>query len=303
MSILTILTLVAVFGAVGLLTFAIATLLASPSDSARRRLSTIVQQQTTSLLISKTATLADESDQAAERILNALPNSYGSVKRLRRELALGGFYTTRAAAIFAMSEIICPLILAGLPLLLLTGINRWIAAGLGVLIGYMGPSFLLGRRCKRRQKEIQNGLADALDLLVLCLEAGSSLDQALVKAGDELGVAYPALGDQLHILITEMRAGKTRLDAFRGLAERTRVDDVRALVSMLIQTDRFGTSVAQALRTHAETCRTKRRQRAEERAQKVGVKLVFPLVFCLFPALYVVMLGPAYIRFMKVFGP
>jgi len=103
MSILTILTLVAVFGAVGLLTFAIATLLASPSDSARRRLSTIVQQQTTSLLISKTATLADESDQAAERILNALPNSYGSVKRLRRELALGGFYTTRAAAIFAGS--------------------------------------------------------------------------------------------------------------------------------------------------------------------------------------------------------
>jgi tight adherence protein C len=99
-----------------------------------------------------------------------------------------------------------------------------------------------------------------------------------------------------------MRAGKPRLDAFRGLADRTRVDDVRALVSMLVQTDKFGTSIAQALRTHAEVCRTKRRQRAEERAQKVGVKLVFPLVFCLFPALYVVMLGPAFIQFMQVFG-
>jgi tight adherence protein C len=105
----------------------------------------------------------------------------------------------------------------------------------------------------------------------------------------------------LRILISEMRAGKARLEAFRGLAERTHVDDVRALVAMLIQTDKFGTSVAQALRTHAEVCRTKRRQRAEERAQKVGVKLVFPLVFCLFPALYVVMLGPAYLQFMKVF--
>jgi tight adherence protein C len=169
-------------------------------------------------------------------------------------------------------------------------------------MGYLLPGFLLARRIRRRQREIQNGLADALDLLVLCLEAGSSLDQAIVKASEELEVAYPALGDQLRILTSEMRAGKPRLDAFRGLAERTRVDDVRALVSMLVQTDKFGTSIAQALRTHAEVCRTKRRQRAEERAQKVGVKLVFPLVFCLFPALYVVMLGPAFIQFMRVFG-
>jgi tight adherence protein C len=99
-----------------------------------------------------------------------------------------------------------------------------------------------------------------------------------------------------------MRAGKPRLEAFRNLADRTQVDDVRALVAMLIQTDKFGTSVALALRTHAAVCRTKRRQRAEERAQKVGVKLVFPLVFCLFPALYVVMLGPAYLQFMHVFA-
>ena len=110
------------------------------------------------------------------------------------------------------------------------------------------------------------------------------------------------LGEQLRVVISEMRAGKPRLEAFRGLAMRTQVDDVQSLVAMLVQTDRFGTSIAQALRTHADVCRTKRRQRAEERAQKVGVKLVFPLVFCLFPALYVVMLGPAYLQFMTVFG-
>jgi tight adherence protein C len=175
------------------------------------------------------------------------------------------------------------------------------AAGLGVALGYMGPGFLLSRRIKKRKRQIENGLADTLDLLVLCLEAGSSLDQAIVKASEELGVAYPALGHQLRILIAEMRGGKPRLEAFRGLAQRTQVDDVRALVAMLIQTDKFGTSVAQALRTHAQVSRTKRRQRAEERAQTVGVKLVFPLVFCLFPALYVVMLGPAYLQFLKVF--
>ena len=110
------------------------------------------------------------------------------------------------------------------------------------------------------------------------------------------------LAEQLRMVISEMRAGKPRLEAFRGFAKRTRVDDARALVAMLVQTDRFGTSISQALRTHAVVCRTKRRQRAEEKAEKVGVKLVFPLVFCLFPALFVVMLGPAAIQFMRVFS-
>jgi tight adherence protein C len=198
--------------------------------------------------------------------------------------------------------VVCPLVFAGLGYLYHPGINVWVATVLGAMGGYMAPGLLLQRRINQRKKEIQNGLADALDLFVLCLEAGSGLDQAIVKASDELDVAYPALGDQLRMVIAEMRAGKPRLEAFRGLAARTHVDDVRALVAMLVQTDRFGTSIAQALRSHAEVCRTKRRQRAEERAQKVGVKLVFPLVFCLFPALYVVMLGPAYLEFLKVFS-
>ena len=217
-------------------------------------------------------------------------------------MTLAGFDADRAGALLSISEVVLPVLLALPPIFLLTGMNRWMAAGLGAVAGYMAPGMWLNRRITQRKKEIENGLADALDLLVLCLEAGTSLDQALVKAGEELGVAYPALGDQLLVLISEMRAGKSRLEAFRGLAARTQVDDVRALTAMLVQTDKFGTSIAQALRSHAEVCRTKRRQRAEERAQKVGVKLVFPLVFCLFPALYVVMLGPAYLQFMKMFG-
>jgi tight adherence protein C len=128
------------------------------------------------------------------------------------------------------------------------------------------------------------------------------IDQAVMKCAEELQIAYPALAEELRFVNVECRAGKPRLEAFKNLATRTKVDDVRALVAMLVQTDRFGTSIAQALRTHAEVSRTKRRQRAEERAAKIGVKLVFPLVFCLFPAFYVVILGPAVVKFVHAFG-
>ena len=170
----------------------------------------------------------------------------------------------------------------------------FLAAG----VGYALPGVWLARVTAQRQKQIQNGLPDALDLLIVCVEAGAGLDAAIVKASEELALAYPALAEELRLITTETRAGKPRLEAFRNFAQRTGVDDVRGLVAMLIQTDRFGTSIAQALRTHAMTSRTKRRQRAEERAAKLGVKLVFPLVFCLFPALYVVVLGPAVIKIM-----
>jgi tight adherence protein C len=122
----------------------------------------------------------------------------------------------------------------------------------------------------------------------------------MLKVGEELQLTYPALSEEFKLLTTEVRAGKPRLEAFRNLSTRTGVDDVRALVAMLVQTDRFGTSVSQALRTHAETSRTKRRQRAEEAAAKIGVKLVFPLVFLLFPAFFVVTLGPAVIQFVRI---
>jgi tight adherence protein C len=178
--------------------------------------------------------------------------------------------------------------------------NGWYFMAFGALLGYMLPGLVLDRMISKRQKQIQNGLPDLLDLLIVCLEAGCSLDQGIVKATEELALAYPALAEEFQLLITETRAGKPRLEAFRNLSARTGVEDIRSLVAMLVQTDRFGTSVSQALRTHAEVSRTKRRQRAEERAAKIGVKLVFPLVFLLFPAFFTVTLGPAVIRFIRV---
>jgi len=174
-------------------------------------------------------------------------------------------------------------------------------AVMGAIVGYLTPSLVLDRRIKLRQKLIQNGLPDALDLMIVCLEAGLALDGALLKCSEELHVAHPDLAEELRLINVETRAGKPRLEAFKNFALRTKVDDVRSLVAMLIQTDRFGTSVAQALRTHAEVSRTKRRQRAEEKAAKLGVKLLFPLIFCLFPAFYVIVLGPSMLRIFRQF--
>jgi tight adherence protein C len=165
----------------------------------------------------------------------------------------------------------------------------------------MLPGLWLDRQLALRQEAISNALPDALDLLIVCLEAGTSLDQAILKTSGELQLAYPALAEELRTIITETRAGKPRIEAFRNFAARTKLEEVRSLVSMLVQTDRFGTSIAQALRTHAEVSRTKRRQRAEERAAKVSVKLVFPLALCLFPALYIVCFGPVVVKIYRAF--
>ena len=151
--------------------------------------------------------------------------------------------------------------------------------------------------------KIRLSLADALDLLVVSVEAGLGLDQALTRVGTELQFAYPELADELKLINLELRAGKPRAEALRNLADRTGVDDLSSLVTMLIQTDKFGTSVAQSLRVYSETLRTKRRQRAEEAAAKTGVKMVFPLVFCIFPSIWVVTIGPAAIKFVTVLFP
>lgn len=174
-------------------------------------------------------------------------------------------------------------------------------AGCG--LGYLLPGMVLARLAAKRQHRIRLGLPDALDLLVVSVEAGLGLDQAIQRVGEEIAFAHPDLSDELRLVNLELRAGKDRSAALRALADRTGVDDLASLVAMLVQTDRFGTSVAQSLRVHAETMRTKRRQRAEEAAAKTGVKMVFPLVFCIFPAIWVVTIGPAAIKFVQVLVP
>ena len=156
---------------------------------------------------------------------------------------------------------------------------------------------------RSRQHRMRLGLADALDLLVVSVEAGLGLDQALQRVAEELMFAHPELCDELRLINLELRAGTARSEALHNLARRTQLDDITSLVTMLVQTDKFGTSVAQSLRVHSETLRTKRRQRAEEAAAKTGVKMVFPLVFCIFPAIWVVTIGPATIKFVQVLLP
>ena len=237
-----------------------------------------------------------------KRFQQISPKSPKEMSLLRRRLTAAGYRGLTALTLYAAAEVILPIVFGG-ALVLLLGFSRWYIVALGAVAGYVVPSLWLGRKTAQRQKQIRNGLPDALDLMIVCIEAGSGLDQAIVKTSDELDISYPQLAEELRLITTEVRAGKPRLEAFKNFASRTKVDEVRSLVAMLVQTDKFGTSIAQALRTHAEVSRTKRRQNAEERAAKIGVKLVFPLVFCLFPGLYIAILGPAVVDYVRIFKP
>jgi tight adherence protein C len=167
----------------------------------------------------------------------------------------------------------------------------------------MIPDMVVSRLIQARKDNLRRALPDALDLAVVCVEAGLGLDQSLVRIGQELRTVYPALSDEFNLYNLEVNAGKKRSDALRNLGQRTDVDDIRSFAAVLIQTDRFGTSVAQSLRVFAETMRTKRRQRAEEHAAKMSVKMIPPLVLFIFPAIFVVMLGPAIIAIIRQLLP
>jgi tight adherence protein C len=293
-----VLALVAVFLGVAAITGLGAYAVLSRSAPERRRLRNLVVSAV-GLGGAGAVTLTDAPDAVARRVTTFVPKSPKEMGRLQRRLTKAGYPGQRAAALYAAAEMVLPVVF-GLAAIWYFGLSGGVVfALLAACIGYAVPGFWLSHRTSARQKQIRNGLPDALDLLIVCIEAGSAIDQALVKVSEELALPYPALAAELRLVNTEVRAGKPRLEAFKNFASRTGVDDVRSLVAMLVQTDRFGTSIAHALRTHAAVSRTKRRQRAEERAAKLGVKLVFPLVFFLFPAMYVVVLGPAVIKIIK----
>src|ERR1700720_743505 len=172
-----------------------------------------------------------------------------------------------------------------------------------VIAGVLLPEMWLLWRIHGRQHRLQKALPDGLDLLVICVEVGLGLDQAILRVAEELQIVHPELSDELQLVNLEMRVGKTRIDALRELARRTGLEDIKSLVAMLIQTERFGTSIAQSLRVYSDDMRLKRRQRAEEKAAKTSVKMVPALVFFIFPALMVVILGPAIITLVRQFLP
>jgi tight adherence protein C len=252
-------------------------------------------------IVQEAGALAEGTDPALARLSRLLPKSAKDMSRLQRRLARAGYPQFKFVVYYAFAELLLPVVCGGGVLFFVHMGGAWILALLAAAVGYMLPALYVGRKTELRKKAIENGLPDALDLLTVCVEAGCALDQAVVKAAEELHLAHPALAEELRFVTTETRAGKPRLEAFQNFAKRTGVDDVRTLVAMLTQTDRFGTSISQALRTHSETSRTKRRQRAEERAAKVSVKLVFPLALCLFPSLYVVCFGPVAVRVYRAF--
>jgi len=211
-----------------------------------------------------------------------------------------------ATAMMAMQGIKILMPVAFVAMTFATGIYRLnvvFVPLLAAVVGYLLPELWLMWRVQARQHRLRLALPDALDMLVICVEAGLGLDQALMRVAQELRITHPHLSEELQLVNMEMRVGKTRLEAMRELARRTGVEDIKALVAMLIQTERFGTSIAQSLRVHSDDLRMKRRQRAEEMSAKTTVKMVPPLVFFIFPALMVVILGPAVITLMRQFLP
>jgi len=242
--------------------------------------------------------LTAEPNELAERICRLMPRSEKRMGEMRARLVAAGYRSQAAPVVYAAAQIVAAI---GTGVLALVVTGRMSYALFGLVCGFGLPSLWLTIHVRKRTRTIRNGLPDVVDLLIVCLESGCSLDQAILKSGEELALAYKPIGDELALVATEIRAGKPRADAFMNFAHRTGIDDVRSLMAMLVQTDRFGTSLAQALRLHADLLRTRRRQRAEERAAKANVKLLIPLVLCLFPAFYILTLGPSMLHFARLF--
>jgi len=231
-----------------------------------------------------------------------LPKSQAEVSVVQQRLIRAGYRKDSAVNLFYGAKVLVPLALCSLALVTgLTHDNAFFAYAMALGLGFLAPDFWLGRRITIRQTRIRLGLPDVLDLMIICIEAGLSVDQATARTAEELRQAQPAISDELGIVVLEQRAGRARSDAWKQFAERTAVDSVRNLVSVLVQSEQLGTSIAKTLRVHSDALRTQRRQRVEEQAAKTTVKLVFPLVLFIFPSLFLVTLGPALIIMSESF--
>ncbi|MCX6627103.1 MAG: type II secretion system F family protein [Candidatus Solibacter sp.] len=238
------------------------------------------------------------------RIGTAVPASARDLPRLKRRLMRAGFRGQNAAGYFQGARLVTTLLFAAGGLLGGSHTdNLLLIAAAAAAFGYIAPAQYVELRIRRRQKAIAHGLPNALDLMVVCVESGLGIDQTILQVAKELQTAHPDICDEFTVMNLELRAGKGRADALHNLADRTGVEDVKKLVAVLVQTDRFGTSIAQCLRGHAEYLRNMARQRAEEQAAKLAVKLVFPIFFCVLPTLFVVTIGPVMVRLVRDLVP
>jgi tight adherence protein C len=238
------------------------------------------------------------------------PSNIEDVRSTRKLLINAGYRSTKAPVYYLGCKLFIAIIAVVLIALVPSKVLGFPTVSkltfyyvLAAACGYYGPVFWLRRAIASRQDALQRAIPDALDLMVVCVEAGLGLDQAIGRVGEEVKRAHPELSDELTLLALELRTGVTRQEALRNLAQRTDLEEVRNLVAILVQTDRFGTSIGQALRVHADSMRTTRRLKAEELAAKLPVKLLLPLIFFIFPSMFVVVIGPACIKMMRVFFP
>ncbi len=235
------------------------------------------------------------------------PKGEEEITHRKKKLIVAGYRKANAPIVFYGIKIILAiafpaclfiaLMLAGVPV---NKLHLLIILLFMALLGFYVPDLWVRFAAAKRQEKITNGFPDALDMMVVCVEAGMGLDQAIKRISDEMKLTNKVLSEEFGQMTLELRAGRSRQDAMRNLGWRTEVEDVKSLVTLLIQTDKFGTSVAQALRVHSDTMRTKRRQRAEERAMKLPVKLIVPLILFIFPALFVAVIGPGAIKIYRV---
>ena len=238
------------------------------------------------------------------------PSNAENMRATKQLLVTAGYRNGKAAILFLgarlLSAIVVVVPLAMIPLKVLgfpTLTNLLLLYVGGAACGYYAPKVWLSRAIAARKDALQRGIPDALDLMVVCVEAGLGLDQAIARVGEEIKRSNPILNDELQLLSLELRTGVSRQEALRNLAQRTDLEDIKNLVALLVQTDRFGTSVGQALRVHADSMRTTRRLKAEELAAKLPVKLLFPLIFFIFPSIFIVVIGPAAIKAVRMLFP
>jgi tight adherence protein C len=269
-------------------------------------------EQLGTVVVSVDSPLAPQYDGILVRTIRQvgqqIPVSPEEVATTRRYLFAAGFRSDEAVATLYGCKILSAILLLILAWVFresipLSATFRWIVVAAGAGAGYALPNYVLEYLVSRRQEELKFALPDALDLMVVCVEAGLGLDQAILKVSDELRPTHKDIAEEFGLVTLEMQAGKSRTEALRNLAERTGETELRKLIAILIQTDRFGTSMAESLRTHSDFMRVRRRQEAEERANKVGVKLVFPIFFCILPAMLVVVAGPGILQILKHLFP
>jgi tight adherence protein C len=290
---LSLILAILIFVTIALAAFAFGAAAYAPSSILGARLRSLAFQRPQFQQQEKPA-IKQRLEQALDPLSKALPLSPSDTDRTRGWLIQAGYRESRHMTMYLGARVFMALVGFGV-IILTSGLNSpLLLVGLTGL-GFFIPRFLLKRKIRARQMRIRLGLADALDLTVICVEAGLALDQAVMRVGEDLKHAHPDLSNEFYLCNLEMRAGKPRAEALRNLVSRTGVDDIKSLVATLVQTDRFGTSVAQALRVHSDSLRTERRQRAEEQAAKTTIKMVPPLVVFVLPSIIVVTLGPAII--------